>query len=401
MKLRGISYAVDHDTDVRRDLEVIRDELHCTGVLLYGAHIGRLRVAAASRANSASRSGSSRGWPTSRSARSSSTWRWPPAAEAVRAEHGGVTFVAGCEHSLFTNGLIPGPHTLIRLKLLRFMPRLQPRVTRKLDALLEQATTRARREFHGPITYAAAFWEQVDWSRFDVVGVNLYRFAGNAATYTQQLRALHRGKPVVITEFGCGAHAGADRSGPAGFLIVQWFRSTPRIYPATSRREVQATYLGAARGLRGRGHPRRVRFTFAMPDFLHRPDDPEHDLDMAGFGVVLVAGDRLGAQSRGLRAGRRYAIQGESSSSSPSSERPYGRDLTDVDPHVVAFGQRLGDRFAQRCEITGASTAPKSVSCVRASAGSRRMSGPAQCVRSERPCSCAQQRTREPGSCGD
>ena len=46
VKLRGISYAVDHGGDVRRDLAVIRDELHCTAVLLYGAHIGRLRVAA-------------------------------------------------------------------------------------------------------------------------------------------------------------------------------------------------------------------------------------------------------------------------------------------------------------------------------------------------------------------
>ena len=26
-----------------------------------------------------------------------------------------------------------------------------------------------------------------------------------------------------------------------------------------------------------------------MPDFPHRPDDPEQDLDMAGFGVVKVA----------------------------------------------------------------------------------------------------------------
>ena len=57
------------------------------------------------------------------------------------------------------------------------MPRLQPRVTRKLDALLAEAAAIARRNFHGPLTYAAAFWERVDWSRFDLVGVNLYRFA--------------------------------------------------------------------------------------------------------------------------------------------------------------------------------------------------------------------------------
>ena len=108
-------------------------------MLLYGAHIGRLRVAAAT-----ARELGLEVWFQPRladqaRARSSSTWsRAAAAAETVRAEHGGVTFVAGCEHSLFTNGLIPGPHTLIRLKLLRFMPRLQPRVTRKLDALLER-----------------------------------------------------------------------------------------------------------------------------------------------------------------------------------------------------------------------------------------------------------------------
>ena len=325
MKLRGISYAVDHDTDVRRDLAVIRDELHCTAVLLYGAHIGRLRVAAG-----IARELGLEVWFQPRLADQPQRKvlehleMAARSAEAVRAEHGGVTFVAGCEHSLFTNGLIPGPHTLIRLKLLRFMPRLQPRVTRKLDALLEQATTRARREFHGPITYAAAFWEQVDWSRFDVVGVNLYRFAGNEATYTQQLRALATdGKPVVITEFGCGAHAGADRSGPAGFLIVQWFRSTPRISPGHHRDEqVQATYLRELLELyEAEGIAGAFVFTFAMPDFPHRPDDPEHDLDMAGFGVVKVTADGWERKAAFHELARRYATQGESSSNSPSSDR--------------------------------------------------------------------------------
>jgi hypothetical protein len=324
VQLRGISYAVDHAPDPRRDLAVIRDELHCTTVLLYGAHIGRLRVAAV-----AARELGLDVWFQPRlqdqpqrkvlehlemAARS---------AEAVRAEHGGVTFVAGCEHSLFTNGLIPGPHTFVRLKLLRFMPRLQPRVTRKLDELLEEATTRARAHFHGPLTYAAAFWEHVDWSRFDVVGVNLYRFAGNAATYTQQLRALaDHGKPVVITEFGCCAHAGAEQTGPAGFLIVQWFRSPPRVSPGHVRDEaVQARYLRElldvyeAEGIAG-----AFVFTFAMPDFPHRPDDPEHDLDMAGFGVVKVTGDGWEPKAAFHALAARYATQGESSLSSPSTD---------------------------------------------------------------------------------
>lgn len=325
VKLRGISYTVDHDTDVRRDLEAIRDELHCTTVLLYGAHIGRLRVAA-----NAARELGLVVWFQPRLADQGARTvlehleRAAAAAETVRAEHGGVTFVAGCEHSLFTNGLIPGPHTFVRLKLLRFMPRMRPRVTRKLDALLAEAVTRARREFHGPLTYAAAFWEQVDWSRFDAVGVNLYRFAGNAATYAQQLRALAtHGKPVVITEFGCAAHAGAEQTGPAGFLIVQWFRSTPRVAPGHVRDEqVQATYLREllelyeAEGIEG-----AFVFTFAMPDFPHRPDDPEHDLDMAGFGVVKVTADGWERKAAFRELAQLYATQGESSRRSPSTER--------------------------------------------------------------------------------
>ena len=326
MKLRGISYAVDHDgLDVRRDLEVIRDELRCTAVLLYGAHVGRLRVAA-----EAARELGLEVWFQPRLQDQPQRKvlehleRAAHAAEAVRAEHGGVTFVAGCEHSLFTNGLIPGPHTFVRLKLLRFMPRLQPRVTRKLDALLAEAATRARREFHGPLTYAAAFWEQVDWSRFDLVGVNLYRFAGNAATYTQQLRALaSHGKPVVITEFGCCAHAGAEQTGPAGFLIVQWFRSTPRVSPSHVRDEqVQATYLREllelfeAEDIEG-----AFVFTFAMPDFPHRPDDPAHDLDMAGFGVVKVTGTGWERKAAFYELAAAYATQGESSDRSPSTDK--------------------------------------------------------------------------------
>jgi hypothetical protein len=201
VELRGISYSIDGVGDPRRDLEVIRDELHCTTVLLYGKHIGRLRATATT-----------------------------------------------------ARGL--GLDTFVRLKLLRLLPRLQPRVTRKLDALLAEAAAIARQNFQGPVTYAAAFWERVDWSRFDLVGVNLYRFGGNEATYADQVRALAGSKPVVITEFGC----------------------------CTYLRELVDVYEQA--GVHG-----AFVFTFAMPDFPHRPDDPAHDLDMAGFGVVKVAPD--------------------------------------------------------------------------------------------------------------
>ena len=53
-----------------------------------------------------------------------------------------------------------------------------------------------------------------------------------------------------------------------------------------------------------------------MPDFPHRPDDPRHDLDMAGFGVVKVApGDpaRWERKAAFHALARRYAAQAASS----------------------------------------------------------------------------------------
>jgi len=40
-----------------------------------------------------------------------------------------------------------------------------------------------------PLTYADAPWETVDWDLFDLVSVDAYRDADNAASYRHALRA--------------------------------------------------------------------------------------------------------------------------------------------------------------------------------------------------------------------
>lgn len=153
----------------------------------------------------------------------------------------------------------------------------------------------ARRHFNGPLTYAAASWEAPDWSLFDVVSVSLYRSARNRETYVGRLRALVRDsgdRPVVISEFGCGAYTGANERGAGSFQIVNWFADPPRIRGEHPRDEVvQARYLTElidlydAEGVHG-----CFVFTFAMPDFPH-DDAPGLDLDKAGFGLLAVRGD--------------------------------------------------------------------------------------------------------------
>ncbi|WP_223830357.1 hypothetical protein [Nocardiopsis quinghaiensis] len=73
---------------------------------------------------------------------------------------------------------------------------------------------------------------------------------------------------------------------------MDWFADPPRLRRGTARNEsVRAGYVGdlldlyEARGVHG-----AFVFTFAMPDFPHS-EDPAHDLDAAGFGVVRTSAD--------------------------------------------------------------------------------------------------------------
>jgi len=80
-----------------------------------------------------------------------------------------------------------------------------------------RAAEAVRARFGGRITYASAPWEFVDWTPFDVVGVDAYRAAYNADGFRTELRGhLAHGKPVAVTEYGTCAYRGAgDRGGSA------------------------------------------------------------------------------------------------------------------------------------------------------------------------------------------
>ncbi|HZG91927.1 MAG TPA: hypothetical protein VEZ42_17070 [Pseudonocardia sp.] len=299
LPVRGVSYLCDGvpGDALHRDLSAIRHDLRCTAVMLIGAD-GDALVGAARAALDVGLDVHLRPHVPDRRRREllAHLAGTAQAAEQLRTRFPGrVTLLVGSEFSHTAPGIVPGPRSFIRLQVvLRWRRVLRRRVTRRLDALLVEAVATARRHFTGPLTYAAAGWEQVDWSRFDVVGVSLYRGGTDPAAYRDRLRALVRGhrKPVVITEFGCGAFVGADRRGAASFRIVDWFADPPRVRDGHVRDEgAQAGYLGelidlyAAEGVHG-----CFAFTFVMRDFPHRPD-PAEDLDMAGFGLVKVPPD--------------------------------------------------------------------------------------------------------------
>ena len=75
--------------------------------------------------------------------------------------------------------------------------------------------------FKGTVTYASVPLETVDWGRFDVVAVDLYRDARIRDHFSDLLRRFFvHGRPVVITEFGCCTYRGAADAGGTGWAIV-------------------------------------------------------------------------------------------------------------------------------------------------------------------------------------
>ncbi|MEU6710648.1 hypothetical protein ABZ897_04130 [Nonomuraea sp. NPDC046802] len=142
-------------------------------------------------------------------------------AESLRRDGAEVVLVTGCEITAFGKGYIEGDTYGDRLQklttadidwwtsLMEIMPRFNASMARVAETV--------RPLFGGRLSYASAPWEQMDWSPFDVAGIDAYRAAYNAHDFADELRAhFKHGKPVAVTEFGTCAYTGAaDRGGSA------------------------------------------------------------------------------------------------------------------------------------------------------------------------------------------
>lgn len=303
VKYRGINYDVGTEyrrgessrpiwsrDDVMRDLRVVRHELHCTSVNLYGTDLQRLHEAAIL--------AHEEGLHVSLQLRSIDESRdqmLGRLADAARVAEqlgrdGAVTLNVGCEMTLFVRGFVVGSTFRTRIRNLLWMLPLLPLINRRLNEHLRDAVRVARTAFAGPLTYSAGAWESVQWEAFDLVGVNLYRDRWNEKTYVSDLRRLRRfGKPVIVTEFGCSTFEGAERKGGGGWMIVDFDAVPPKVKPGHVRsEEVQARLLDELLGLYvAEGIDGAYVFDFMQATFFHAPQ-PERDLDMAGYGLVKV-----------------------------------------------------------------------------------------------------------------
>lgn len=315
LKHRGINYdtginyepgelsRASWDPEVgRRDMRVIAEDLGCTSVSIFGTDLSRLESCAESAADAGLEV-----WLQPRLIDHTEAQVLDHLAQAGQiaerlAADGAQTYLhLGCELSIFLPGILRGDTYVERMERLTRSWWTPVGANRRLNAYLGRAQQRARSTFSGPMTYAAGEWERVDWSGFDVVGVNLYREDSNRRGYPATLARLAAGdKPVVITEFGSCAYTGADAAGGGGHDVIDYATTPPSLDSRLLRDErEQADHLDDVIGLFVRqGISGCFVYAFSEPSHPYS-DDASLDLDKASYGIVAtLPGDPTGGTWR-------------------------------------------------------------------------------------------------------
>jgi hypothetical protein len=224
-RVLGMDWRPDYDARVvRRELQIIRDDLHCNAVRICGRDVDRLVRSA----EDALRLGlevwlSPELWNRSQSRTLAYIVRAATAAQKLHEDWPGrLVFVVGSELTLFMRGIVPGRSVTARLRRPSFRADAAAGThNAPLNAFLAAASRAVREVFGGPVSYAALIWEAVDWSLFDFVGVDHYRDERIKDRYVGMLKPLLvGGRPVVVTEFGMRTYRGAEHSGALGFGVV-------------------------------------------------------------------------------------------------------------------------------------------------------------------------------------
>ena len=312
MKIKGVSYDVGRvmlgvnwrpvfdPTVVHRELEIIKDDLHCNAVRINGLDIDRLMLAA----EDALRQGlevwfSPEMWDRSQEETLAYLVQAAKAAETLRERWPQrLVLSVGSELTLFMQGIVQGNNLMQRMGNPTFWETIKAGAHNlPLNAFLARANESVRRVFHGRVTYASAPLETVDWSLFDFICADLYRDARIKDSYGNILkqRYLIHDKPVIIGEFGCCTYQGAEDAGGMGWAIVDYDKTPPQLNGAYMRDEgVQAREITEQlEVLEEVGVEGAFVFTFIAPTAPYSPD-PKYDFDMASYSLVKTYADQHG-----------------------------------------------------------------------------------------------------------
>jgi hypothetical protein len=304
---------------VHRELEIIKNDLHCNAVRIQGFDIDRLMVAA----EDALKQGlevwfSPEMFEKSQQETFDYVVKCAAKAETLRRQWPRLVFSIGSELTLFMQGFVEGNTLLERMNNPSFWENIKAgKHNKSLNAFLAKTNKAVRQVFHGKITYFSVPLETVDWSLFDFVGVDLYRDArirGDAYTKLVKSYFVHS-KPVIIGEFGCCTYQGAEKLGGMGWAITFGMLSNYLNFDKKSLPKTIVDIIEIPVQLDGHyirdeglqaweltdqlhildnvGVDGTFVFTFVSPTTPFN-EDPKFDFDMASYSLVKSYADKHG-----------------------------------------------------------------------------------------------------------
>lgn len=302
----GTRYATDFVTNkdisyelMKKNLYEIKNSLKCNAVRIYGEDINKLVEC-----SKIALSYGLQVWFSPRliDGTKESTLKYiiNNAIEAEKLRRiADIVFVIGNEFTIDTKGFVSGntymdrgknlgSHAINRIRSFFGLRSYQD----DLNQFLKEAVKLTRQHFKGKITYAAGFWERVDWTIFDVVGYNYYLNSYNKGSYASDLREFKKfNKPVAILEFGCGSYREAYDKGGSSYDIINWnAKPLPELNGRYTKDEnVQAKYIVDLLNIFSReGIYAVFVHTFVETHYWADDNEPHHDLDTASFNVIKV-----------------------------------------------------------------------------------------------------------------
>ena len=237
MKRKGVCYDVGRvmfgnnwrptfDLNViKREIEIIKNDLHCNSIRICGLDIDRLVTAS----EYVLKQGlevwfSPEMWDKSQEETHEYIIKAAKAAEELRENHAdkNIIYSLGSELTLFMQGIVEGDNFMERMNNPTFWENIKAgKHNKPLNDFLSKANKSVREVFHGPLTYFSVPIETVEWASFDYVGVDFYQDMRIKDMYCKMVRGyLVYNKPVMIGEFGCCTYQGADKLGGNGFIII-------------------------------------------------------------------------------------------------------------------------------------------------------------------------------------
>lgn len=137
--------------------------------------------------------------------------------EVRKTSNSRIVLIVGNELSIDVRGLVEGSTYQERLE--RLGTTWNAELNNKLKGYLNRLISEVKKNFKGDITYAAGSWEDVDWQQpeISIVGPNYYVYStpfGRRWAFYRLANYKKYGKPIWASEFGCKSYLGASKQEP-------------------------------------------------------------------------------------------------------------------------------------------------------------------------------------------